>query len=241
MEVFWRTIAEYNAGTWVYQILITIIAITLTTLLFRRPTKTVKLAMKLFLAFLNAWIAIVYFHIYCEPRSYNNILAIFWGIMVIFWLYDLFIGHTPFERTYKYNKLSILLCTLPLIYPIFSLARGLQFPMMTSPVMPCSVAVFTIGLLLAFSKKVNIFLVLFLTHWALIGFTKVYFFKMPEDFLLSSASVPALYLFFKEYINSNLHRSNKPKAMALNLLLVLLCCIIGFFFSITILQELCAM
>ncbi|WP_321425498.1 DUF6064 family protein [uncultured Bacteroides sp.] len=238
MEIFWNTIGQYNAGTWVYQILITIIAIALTISLFRHPTKAVKYAMKIFLAFLNAWIAIVYYYIYCEPRSFNNIFAIFWGIMVLFWLYDLFIGHTPFERTYKYDKLSILLCLLPLIYPLFSLVRGLHFPIMTSPVMPCSVAVFTIGLLLAFSKKVNIFLVLFLTHWALIGFTKVYFFKIPEDFLLASSSVPALYLFFKEYVNSNLHKSSKPKARILNLLLITLCCIIGMIFTITMISEL---
>lgn len=238
MEIFWNTIGQYNAGTWVYQILITIIAIALTISLFRRPTKMVKYAMKIFLAFLNAWIAIVYYYIYCEPRSFNNVFAVFWGIMVLFWLYDLFIGHTPFERTYKYDKLSILLCLLPLIYPLFSLVRGLHFPIMTSPIMPCSVAVFTIGLLLAFSKKVNIFLVLFLTHWALIGFTKVYFFKIPEDFLLASSSVPALYLFFKEYVNSNLHKSSKPKARILNLLLITLCCIIGMIFTITMISEL---
>jgi hypothetical protein len=59
----------------------------------------------------------------------------------------------------------------------------MDFPMMTSPVMPCSVAVFTIGLLLAFSQRVNLFLILFLCHWALIGFTKTYFFQIPEDFL----------------------------------------------------------
>ena len=67
--------------------------------------------------------------------------------------------------------------------------------MMTMPVMPCSVAVFTIGLMLAFTHRINIFLVLFLCHWALIGLAKVYFFGIPEDFLLAASTVPALYLF----------------------------------------------
>lgn len=52
---------------------------------------------------------------------------------------------------------------------------------MTSPVMPCSVVVFTIGLLLLFARKVNMFLVLFLCHWSLIGLSKTYFFRIPED------------------------------------------------------------
>lgn len=241
METFWNTIAQYNAGTWVYQIAITVIAIALTITLFKYPTKIVKRVMKLFLALLNAWIAIVYYNIYCEPRSCNNVFAAFWGIITLFWLYDFLMDCTPFERTHKYDKLSMLLCLLPLIYPLLSLARGLQFPMMTSPIMPCSVAVFTIGLLLAFTKRINIFLILFLTHWALIGFTKVYFFKIPEDFLLASSSVPALYLFFKEYINSNLHKSTKPKAKILNILLVTLCCIIGFMFSVAMINEICQM
>ncbi|WP_353330623.1 DUF6064 family protein [Bacteroides sedimenti] len=241
METFWNTIAQYNAATWGYQILLTVIAIALTISLFTNPTKIIQRTMKLFLALLNAWIAIVYYYIYCEPRSLNNVFTLFWGVMTLFWLYDFLFDRTPFERTYKYDKLSILLCLLPLVYPLFSLARGLHFPMMTSPIMPCSVAVFTIGLLLAFSKRRNIFLILFLSHWALIGFTKVYFFKIPEDFLLASSSVPALYLFFKEYINSNLHKSSKPKARLLNLALITLCGIIGFIFSITMINEICQM
>ena len=146
--------------------------------------------MKLYLIFLNVWIASVYYMIYCEPRSYNSALAGFWGIMAIFWIYDLKVNYTPFDRTHKHTALAVLLCMLPLAYPLFSIIRGMNFPMMTSPVMPCSVAVFTIGLLLAFSKRVNIFLVMFLCHWALIGFTKTYFFHIPEDFptnFLSSA------------------------------------------------------
>ncbi len=241
MDIFWNTIAQYNAGTWIYQIFISVIAIILTYFLFKHPTQIVKSAMKLFMVFLNTWIAVVYYSIYCEPRSYNNMFVVYWTIMALFWLYDLFFGHTSFERSYKYDKLAIMLCILPFIYPIISLIRGLHFPMMTSPVMPCSVAIFTIGLLLAHSKKINIFLVMFLTHWALIGFTKVYFFQLPEDFLLASSAVPALYLFYKEYINSNLHISRKPKAKILNLLLILLCCIIGLSFTITLIHELCEM
>lgn len=57
--------------------------------------------------------------------------------------------------------------------------------MVTTPVMPCSVAVFTIGLMLAFSERINIVLAMFLCHWALIGLSKVYFFGIPEDYLLA--------------------------------------------------------
>ena len=131
-----------------------------------------------------------------------------------------------------------LLFAMPLVYPLFSLLLGRTFPMITSPVMPCSVAVFTIGLMLAFSERVNIVLAMFLCHWALIGLSKVYFFGIPEDYLLACSIVPALYLFFREYIRDNAGRPTKPSPRVLNALLAVMCLIIGCFFAFTLLHQL---
>lgn len=46
MEIFWNTIASYNAATWPVQILLTLVAATLTLLLYLRPTPGVRIAMK---------------------------------------------------------------------------------------------------------------------------------------------------------------------------------------------------
>ena len=238
MNIFWETIAQYNAGTWIYQLIITLVGLWLTYSLFHHPTPAKKKGMKLYLIFINAWVAVVYYHIYCDPRSYSNALALFWGIMCFFWIYDLIVDYTPFELNHKHKKLAVLLCFLPLAYPLFSVARGMDFPMMTSPVMPCSVAVFTIGLLLAFSQRVNLFLILFLCHWALIGFTKTYFFQIPEDFLLASSAVPGLYLFFKEYIPANLHTATHLKARLVNITLLVVCGAISLLFMISMVCEL---
>lgn len=238
MNIFWETIAQYNAGTWIYQLIITLVGLWLTCSLFHHPTPSKKKGMKLYLIFINAWVAVVYYHIYCDPRSYSNALAFFWGIMCLFWIYDLIVDYTPFELNHKHQKLAVLLCFLPLAYPLFSAARGMHFPMMTSPVMPCSVAVFTIGLLLAFSRRVNLFLILFLCHWALIGFTKTYFFQIPEDFLLASSAVPGLYLFFKEYIAANLHTATHLKARLINITLLVACGAISLLFMISMVCEL---
>lgn len=238
MNIFWETIAQYNAGTWIYQLIITPVGLWLTYSLFHHPTPAKKKGMKLYLIFINAWVAVVYYHIYCDPRSYSNALALFWGIMCVFWIYDLIVDYTPFELNHKHKKLAVLLCFLPLAYPLFSVARGMDFPMMTSPVMPCSVAVFTIGLLLAFSQRVNLFLILFLCHWALIGFTKTYFFQIPEDFLLASSAVPGLYLFFKEYIAANLHTATHLKARLVNITLLVVCGAISLLFMISMVCEL---
>ena len=238
MNIFWETIAQYNAGKWIYQLIITLVGLWLTYSLFHHPTPAKKKGMKLSLIFINAWVAVVYYHIYCDPRSYSNALALFWGIMCFFWIYDLIVDYTPFELNHKHKKLAVLLCFLPLAYPLFSVARGMDFPMMTSPVMPCSVAVFTIGLLLAFSQRVNLFLILFLCHWALIGFTKTYFFQIPEDFLLASSAVPGLYLFFKEYIAANLHTATHLKARLVNITLLVVCGAISLLFMISMVCEL---
>ena len=224
MEVFWKTIAQYNEATWIFQVIITIAGILLTVLLYQKPTLLIKRLMKGYMVFLNSWISIVYYMIYCGDRNYNYILAIFWGIIALIWLWDLITNYTPFA--------------MPFLYPLLSWARGMEFPMMTTCVMPCSVAVFTIGLLLAFSRKVNLLVILFLCHWALIAFSKVYIYKIPEDLLLASATVPAIYLFFKNYFDQNLHKETKPSAKYTNWILIALCVAIGVFLSITILNEL---
>ena len=45
MEIFWNTIAAYNAATWPAQIVFTGIATLLLLLLCLRPTNTVRIAM----------------------------------------------------------------------------------------------------------------------------------------------------------------------------------------------------
>lgn len=239
MEIFWNTIAQYNAATWPVQLAIVLAGIVLTTLLYLRPTLWIKRSMKIFMVLVNCWVSVGYYMIYCGTRSYNYVLAIFWGVMALIWLWDLLTDYTPFERNPKYKFLVGLLYLMPFLYPLISYLRGMEFPMMTTPVMPCSVAAFTIGLLLAFSRKINLLVILFLCHWALIAFSKVYVYKIPEDLLLASATVPAVYLFFKNYFDQNLHKETKPSARFMNGFLIAICCVIGVVLSITLYKGLC--
>lgn len=238
MEIFWDTIARYNESTWMMQLAITVVGIALTTLLYMRPAKAVKCAMKAYMVFLNGWIAGVYYMVYGGMRSYHYILAIFWGILALIWLWDLVTGYTTFERNLKHRYLVALLYAMPFLYPLLSWARGMEFPMMTTTVMPCSVAVFTIGLLLGFSRKVNLLIILLLCHWALISFSKIYVYQIPEDTLLAASTVPAIYLFFKNYFDQNLHKETKPSARFMNGFLIVICAVIGVALSITLLHGL---
>jgi len=237
MEIFWKTIAYYNESTWIWQIILVLAGILSTVLLMCKPTPKTKLIMKIYLILLYAWIAIIYYAIYCEERRYNNVMAIFWGVMALIWVWDAFSNYTSFERTRKYDLLAYIFIFLPFVYPLFSLSRGLTFPMMTLPVMPCTVAVFTISILLFFSKKVNILLVLFLCHWSIIGLTKTYFFHIPEDFLAAGATIPALYLFFRDYFLENINEETKPKAKYINGILILMCTALGIILISTLIME----
>lgn len=237
MNTFWKTIGLYNSSTWLFQAIIILIGIILTVTLLRKPHQWIKTAMKIYFIFIYLWISIVYYFIYCAERSYNEIMGIFWAIMVLAWVWDLIAGYTTFERNSKYNWFGYLLLLLTLLYPVFSLLRGLHYPEITSPLMPCSVVTFTVGLLLLYSRKVNIFIILLLCHWSLIGLTKTFFFDIPEDFILAGASVPALYLFFREYFLSDLHKDTKPKAAYINGLLVFTCVLIGIVLFSTIFFE----
>ena len=200
MEIFWKTIAYYNSSTWLPQIFIVITGLVLTVLLVRKPRRWIKEAMKIYLTALYLWIAVVYYFICCDERDYNDVMAMFW-VLIVAWI----------------------LLAMPFVYPAISLARGLTFPTITSPVMPCSVVVFTIGLLLLFTRKINIFLVLLLCHWSLLGLSKIYQYQIPEDFMLVGITIPGLYLFFREYFLTGLSADTKPKAKYINALLIIVC------------------
>lgn len=237
MEIFWNTIAAYNIATWPLQILLMLVGAVLTVWLWWRPTPRLRRVMKGYMALLNFWIAGVYYLVYCEPRDYHGMLALMWAIMGCIWIYDLIVSHASLERTSHRTPFAWLLIAMPLIYPLCSLALGRFFPMLTSPVMPCSVAVFTIGLMLAFSERVNIVLAMFLCHWALIGLSKVYFFGIPEDYLLAVSAVPALYLFLREYIRLQSLHPMKPSPRVLNALLLAVCLFIGGLFTYTLMNQ----
>lgn len=142
------------------------------------------------MAALNFWIAGVYYFSLLRSREHYDILALFWTVMGCIWIYDLAAGHDSLGRTGRHSQFALALFCMPLVYPLFSLALGRTFPMMTSPVMPCSVAVFTVALMLAFSERANIVLATFLCHWALIGLSKVYFSGFLRIFCWRAASYP---------------------------------------------------
>lgn len=221
MSTFWNTIAEYNTATWPLQILLILFAIAVPCLLVRRPSRRSIIFAKVYLIVLYAWVALVYYAFYCAERSYSVLLCIYWGILAIAWIKDLLQNDTHFAMRNKFKPFGFFVILLPLAYPFASILRGLSFPYITTPVMPCTVAIYTIGLLLLFASRVNIFIVLLLLNWAMVGVTKTWFFGIPEDFILVLTAIPALYIFFREYFALDQHLDTKPAAKYINALLIL--------------------
>ena len=113
MEIFWNTIAQYNEATWWTQLLITAAGILLTTQLYRKPTLWAKRSMKIYMVFLNGWISIVYYMMYCGARGHHHILAIFWGVIAVLCAGICFLA-TSFERNPKPGTLNLAMPATPL-------------------------------------------------------------------------------------------------------------------------------
>lgn len=238
METFWRTIGLYNSSTGAFQLLIILAGLIITVLLAMRPGRRTTVAMKAFLVILYLWTAIVYFLVCCAERSYNYVMTIFWLVMAAAWIWDMATGYTEFRYNRKHSRLAFLLLMMPFMYPIASIARGMSFPEIVSPIMPCSVVVFTIGVMLMFSRRINLFIVLLLCHWSIVALSKTYFFNIPEDYLLICASIPAVYLFFKEYFLSNINGVTKPQAKFMEWFLRAICIGVCIVLAATMLIEL---
>ena len=94
------------------------------------------------------------------------------------------------------------------------------------------------GMRMVVFSLVLLLIILFLCHWALIAFSKIYVYQIPEDTLLAASTVPAIYLFFKNYFDQNLHKETKPSARFMNGFLIVICAVIGVALSITLLHGL---
>ena len=220
MEIFWNSIAEYNAATWPYQLAFIAVAAVLTLVLWFRPCTWAKIATKVLMVLESLWIAFVYYMKFAATREHSSVMAIFWCLVAASWVYDLATHYSSFQKSGKYRPWGVIMILLPLVYPVVSLLRGMTFPEMTTPMLPSAVALYMLGMLMAFNRKVNFFAFIFIMHWALLSMTKIVLFNIPEDLLLAAACLPAMFIFFSDAVDSG-PSGGKPSRMAVKALIVL--------------------
>jgi hypothetical protein len=195
-EIFSNTVADYNQSTIVLQMFIFILGFALTIALYKRPNKLIKVLIKLFLSFCFAWISVAFFLINGSPEFKNPITASLYAVISLGFFFDIFINTIKFERNHKYDKWVYLFYFLYLAYPFISILIGRRFPIMTTWIMPCPIAVYTISLLVSYTPKINYFILLLLTIWGLIALPKGFF--IWEDFILGFAGILGLVVIVKE-------------------------------------------
>lgn len=229
MEIFWNSIAEYNAQTWPFQLAFIALAAVFTLLLWFRPMTWVKIATKVLMVLESLWIAFVYYMKFGAGREYSSVMTIFWCLVAAAWIYDLATHFSSFQKSGKYRPWGIVMIMLPLVYPVISLLRGMTFPEMTTPMLPSAVALYMLGMLMAFNRKINFFAFIFIVHWAVIAISKIVFFNIPEDTLLAAACLPAMFIFFKEAVDSSTEEgTGKPSKFAVKTLILAVTVLIGF-------------
>ena len=228
-EIVWESIAGYNAATWPWQIALAAVAYFLAAVLFFRPCTWAKIAMKVFMVAVSLWIAFVYYMTFGSARDYSNIMTIFWCMMALTWIYDIATHFSSFQRSGRFTAAGIVILFLPLAYPLVSLARGMAFPEMAT-LLPSSVALFMLGMLMTFNRKINFFAFIFILHWSVIAISKIGAYDLPEDALLAAACIPSMAIFFIRSMN-NITKECKPsikavKALILSVTLALTACMV---------------
>lgn len=209
-EIFWNSIAEYNAATWPWQAGFIVVAAVLTLVLWFRPRTWAKIAMKVYIVAVSLWIAFVYYMEFASSRDYSNVMTIFWCLMAAAWVYDLATHFSTFQKSGKYRPWGVVMLLLPLAYPAVSLLRGLGFPGMTTPMIPSAVALYMLGMLMAFNRKINFFAFILIVHWAVIAISKIDIFDLPEDALLAAACIPSMVIFFLRMLETIPADHRKP-------------------------------
>ena len=217
-EIFWDSIACYNEATWLWQIVITVTGALLALVLWFRPATWVKITTKVFMVFISLWIAFVYYMGYASGRDYSNVMTIFWCMIAASWIYDLATHFSSFQKSGKYSIWGIVMLLLTLAYPLVSLMRGLEFPHITTPVIPSAVALYMLGMLMTFNRKINFFAFLLILHWSVIAMSKISIFNIPEDSILAAACIPSLVIFFRNVIKGS--DVLKPSSRTVSLLVL---------------------
>lgn len=201
-EAFWRQIEAYNEATWPVQVVMVIVAATLTYFVFAKSSASINNLLKGFLSFAFAWNGIVFFVIFAKSPMSTFFSAPLFVIVAILFTVDLFAKKTQFGLPKaKWSKyLTIFWVLLALLYPLIGWALGHAYPQTCTPVMPCPITVFALALLAAAIPKVDKKVYILALPWALMALPKCLgTLDCYEDCVLFGAGVYALVMLVKSW------------------------------------------
>lgn len=192
---FWARVGAYNELTWPLQVVLTVAAAVLTSMVFARPGPKTDRWMKAFLSLAFAWNGAVVF-----PFFLKNPISIFTGtplfiVVAALFAVDIFTQKTRFrlpDARWR-QALTIFWIVLAFLYPVIGWPLGHTFPEVLTPVFPCPLTVFALALVAAAAPKVDKKVFAFLLPWALMGLPKCFgALDCYEDCILFAAGVYGL-------------------------------------------------
>ena len=199
---FWTRVGAYNEATLPIQAVMIIAAVILTYLVFAKPGKKTDVWMKAFLAFAFAWNGVVFFLIFLRnPVSMFTGAPLFIVVAALF-IVDIFTKKTQFRLPdAKWRKvLTVLWILLVFLYPLIGWALGHAYPRTCTPMMPCPLTVFALGLVAAATPNVDKKVFIALLPWALLGLPKCLgALDCYEDCILFAAGVYGLIMLVRNW------------------------------------------
>lgn len=172
-ETFWNQMGVYNEATSTIQIAMIVLAMTLTYLVFAKPSNKANNFMKAFLSFVFAWNGIVFFLIYAKSPISTFLGTPLFIIVAILFAVDIFMKKIEFRfpdlKRQKFITISWVL--LVFLYPLIGLALGHSYPKTCMPMAPCPLTAFAIALVTAAIPNVDKKVYVFVAAMGFDGFT----------------------------------------------------------------------
>ena len=200
-ETFWYQMGAFNEATLPIQIIMSVLALTLTYFVFAKASARVNILMKSFLSFAFAWNGIVFFLIFAWSIA-SAFFSVLFIIVAILFALDIFKKKIEFKLpvTRWQRYLTVFLILLVFLYPVIGMALGHYYPKTCMPMAPCPLTVFAIALVAAAIPHVDKKVYVFLLPWAIISLPKCLgALDCHEDCILFASGVYGLVLLVKNW------------------------------------------
>ena len=193
VDEFLATIAGYNQAVWPMQVVFYLLAVLLIALAARPSRRTRAIWNGALLAFLWAWMGIVYhwgFHAPINPAG--------WLFGALFLLQAVaLVAEGVARRRLSFRARwdgygvagAVMIAYALVVYPVVGALAGHAFPIGPTLGLPCPTTILTFGLLLWSDRRVPATVLVIPVLWSLLGFSAAVHLSMTEDYGLLAAGV----------------------------------------------------
>lgn len=156
-QAFWNVIGNYNAQTWIIQMILFIFIMFAIVLSYMQR---IKWAAKFSLGIINIFIGMGFFAWYGTETIQKYFALPLYPVIGILFLCESW--HNKDDTLEKPNMLQITLLLFYLSYPFVSMLLGHSFPQIVTYIMPCPIISLSIDVYASYERK-NKFLLALLT------------------------------------------------------------------------------